>query len=84
MQAWLSNLIAQSVLKLSGFKAWLMSKILAWGGSLLTELFADLFRKAKRAKEQEKARQKLDEVVKKPDSTVDDIGKQYEDTINTK
>jgi hypothetical protein len=83
MQAWLSKFIAESVLKLAGFRAWIATQILNYGGSLLAELFADLFRKAKRAKEQEEARQKLDEVVKNPDSTVDDIGEEIAKTINS-
>jgi len=56
---------------------------LQYGGQLLLEAILNLIKKFKREKEQEAAKEKLEEVVKDPNSKPEDRARAYEDYINS-
>ncbi len=66
-----------------GFKDKIISLALQYGGQILVDFVKDILKKLKREKEQEAALEKFEEVQKKPDATIDEKGKAYENLINS-
>lgn len=79
----LRQIVSALLPKIGGFKLWILNKILDFGGSYIHDLLTEMKAKAERAKEQEIAKEKKDEIVSKPEATADEVGKAYEDYYNS-
>jgi len=78
------NIAIQKIItSVGGFYGWLLGKVLKYGGQFVMNWLSDVFRKAKRDKEQKQALEELKKVDADQKSTVDDIGKEYEKFANT-
>lgn len=78
------QLIASKLAALIGGPfTWLWTKILFYGGQAIIDLASDWARKLKRTAVQEEKKKELDKVDKDPTKTPDDLGKSYEDYINS-
>ena len=76
----LKNLILNLVF---GFKDKIISLALQYGGQILVDFVKDILKKLKREKEQQAALEKFEEVQQKPDATIDEKGKAYEQMVNS-
>jgi hypothetical protein len=88
MWAILSGLISKAAssasASLGGIPGWVVSKIMIYGGKYLLDLAKKYFDKWFRGAKQEKAAEKFEEVVKDPNSSVDQRAEEYAKTINTR
>lgn len=71
------------VVKIGGMAGWLYGKILFYGGRAILEMIEDWIRRAKREGVQEEKRKELEEVAKNPEAKPEEVGKAYEDYINS-
>jgi hypothetical protein len=64
----------------------IMNKVLALGQDYILDYINKLIaavKKSKRAKVQEEAKKEFEQVINKPESTVEERGKAYEDYLNS-
>lgn len=69
--------------KVGGFAGWFYGKILFYGGRAILEMIEDWARRMKREGVQEEKRKELEEVAAKPEAKPEEVGKAYEDYINS-
>lgn len=72
-----------SNLGLSGLGGWFAKKILMYGGQAIYDFVLDLIRKFKRSSLQKEAMKKYEEVIQKPDASLEEKAKAYADLINS-
>ena len=68
---------------IGGPLTWLWTQVLYFGGQALIDFAAVMWGKFIRSGKQEEKKQVLEEKDKDPKSTNEDVGKAYEDYINT-
>jgi len=67
---------------IGGGYAWLIAKVLYYGGQYAIDYVNDLIWRMNRKKNQEKKLEELKKIEKDPKSTPEDIAKAYQDFIN--
>ena len=83
MPVWLKNVLLTSVLKLSGLKAYIAKFFLDYGWGWLSSFFEKLVKDAERSKIQEKAKEEMEQVNKKPESTPEERAEAYAKYLNS-
>lgn len=69
--------------QVGGIAGWFYGKVLFYGGAAILEMIEDWARRMKRAGVQEEKKKEMEKVIQKPDSTVEERAKAYEDYINS-
>ena len=83
MPAIIQVVISVITKNLGGVQGWIAKTILKYGGRQLLEAINEAVRKHERAEEQEKAKEKLEDIKANPDSTPEERGEAYEDFFNS-
>lgn len=68
---------------MGGIRSWLAKMALKYGGQYLYDILLKWEKDLARAKAQEEEKKKFEEVIKKPNSSVEERAKAYEDYINS-
>ena len=82
IKAFILKLIASMTSKLGGVAGVVVRYVLNYGGQVILDALADWQRKAQRDAAQKKAAEEYKKIEAKPDSTVEERAKAYEDYMN--